>query len=72
MLLDIFPNLYIRYDDVLRTVDDAFNHIDGDRWCRVCEHVEKHVAQCMRDDQHSDDIIINLGNTSECSDDDDL
>ena len=53
MLLDIFPNI------VLQTVNDAFQHIDGDRWRRVCEHVEKHVAQCMRDDQHIDDIVIN-------------
>ena len=77
-ILYIFPNLYFRYDDVLQTVNDAFHHIDGDRWRRACEHVEKHVAECIRDDhavdQHIDAIVINLADTSESesSDDDDL
>ena len=68
----------VQYDDVLQTVNDAFQHIDGDRWRRACEHVEKHVAECMRDDhavdQHIDAIVINLADTSESesSDDDDL
>ena len=60
------------------SVNDAFHHIYGDRWRRAFEHVEEHVAECMRDDhavdQHIDAIVINLADTSESesSDDDDL
>ena len=53
-----------------------FHHVDGDRWRRACEHVEKHLAQCMRDDhamdQHMNAIVINLvGETTESESSDD-
>ena len=52
-----------------------YHHIDGDRWRRTHEHMEKHVAQCMRDDhavnQHMDPIVINLDESSESESNDD-
>ena len=41
---------FFRYDDVLHATNEAFGHIDVERWRAVCDHVNAHIEQCKKNE----------------------